>query len=111
MGEMAAAGIAEQRETIEGEAIALGNLLDHVDEGKIVADVGFENVFEAVAVAVAANAGGKQRAQDDAVVPAAEFREGVAIRDETAAGAMHGNDEFGRMRGLHRKRAGHKGRS
>jgi hypothetical protein len=47
------------------------------------------DVLEAVAVAVALRAGGEQRAQHDAVVPARELGERVAVFGEGPARAVH----------------------
>jgi hypothetical protein len=97
MGEMPAAGITEQAETRETQAVARLDLGDHGEQDLVIADRAFAHVFEAVAIVVAEHPDREQRRQHDAVVPAAEILEGVAIAGEAPPGAVHRDDQLGRL--------------
>jgi len=94
MREVAAAGIAEQAERVERDATTLGGLVHHRQQHAVIADLPLVEILVAIAILVAMHADRKQGAQHDAPVPFGERGERVAVGDEKAQTAVHGDDEL-----------------
>jgi len=86
---LSATRVAEQREFVETLAVALADFAHHVQQHLVVADIAFYQTLEAAALAVAAHAHRKERAQHDAAVPAAKWSERIPVLGELPPRAMH----------------------